>query len=117
MFNSSIMSILIHLDQRSHQNLFQPGGIIKVIQKNGLVNGFLFSWMPGETTFKIIDSYTKSIKTLDYFKCEEIWYTPKEIGVNFQKLIKDIENGKQIKKITDTDRKKIKELLNVIDSL
>lgn len=101
----------IRLDQKESQELFKPGGKIKVVTKKEIIHGFLFRWTPGETVFWMI---TDEIRKIDYFQCQKIWYTP--LGANtskFKKAITELQNGsRKIKKPLSTeDTMNIKRLL------
>lgn len=113
------MSILIHLDLARHQKIFLPGGAVKIVYrgKRGIIYGFLLKWTPFEPTFDIITN-DYDVKTIDYFKCKEVWYTPREIAKKHSKLIEDIQSGKKIiGKISPEKRQAILDVLAEIDNL
>lgn len=111
------MSIPIRLDQKECQELFKPGGNVKIIFNDKIVYGFLFKWIPGETDFYIIDS--NGIHKIEYFRCKQIWYTPAgKSSAKFKKVLRAMECGKKIKKpLTADHANQLKHLIHEVDSL
>ena len=109
------MSIRIHLDQKESQVLFKPGGKLKIITKKQIIYGFLFNWSPGDTDFLLLNDNT--IQKIDYFQCQEIWYT-KPISTKFKKVLKELQNGKKLKKeLTAEHANQLTHLISQIESL
>jgi hypothetical protein len=110
----------IKLDQKTSQDMFKPGGHLKIIMSKEIIYGFLFKWNPGETHFLILQTHNGklSIKKIDYFKCQEVWYSNKN-EFEFKKAIIELQSGtRKIKKpITPADSDYIKHLLSKINSL
>lgn len=105
------MSILIQLDQKESKEMFKPGGKLKIITKDNVIYGFLFQWKPDETEFLIMNP--NGIKKIDYFKCQQIWYTPLDSTGKFTKALNDLQkgSGKLKKPLTNAHTEDIKRLL------
>lgn len=99
------------MDLLSHQKIFKPGGVVKIIcGTNGtkIIYGFLLKWEPPSPNFDIIDTSTHALKTFNYLNCKEVWYTPKEVGKKIVNLVRDLESGKkEFKPLKDEDRAKL----------
>lgn len=84
------------MDQLSHQEIFRPGGAVKIINRKGVYYGFLLRWTTGPE-FDILDTVNNVVRTFDYLKCKEVWYRPvvSKMGKYVIKLVKDLQSGKK----------------------
>lgn len=114
------MSILIQLDQKESQELFKPGGKVKIVTSKEIIYGFLFRPpTPSETDFWILNPSTGEIKKIEYFRCQQIWYTCTGLETGkFKKAVTELQNGsRKLKKtLTTADAEYIKNLLTEIES-
>jgi len=113
-------SFLIHLDQTASQNMFKPGGFVRVIPNSSkMVTGFLFRWQPGSIDFEIITP-TGGIRRFEYFQCREIWYTP--CGPTLTDRVRDvvaaIEAGKKkVRRVSPEHTQQLRNLVKAINAL